>query len=78
MMLLRDSPDYIQHSKCVLMMDLYPISKGSEVVPSPKAVNTHFRPDVLPEEFRNQKTVFGERSIGMQFTVLQIRKTQNK
>ncbi|XP_067947486.1 sulfotransferase 1C2A-like [Watersipora subatra] len=57
MMLLKGSADYIRTSKGFLMIDASPISFSSKPFPSPRAVNTHYRTDVLPAEFRKAKTV---------------------
>ncbi|XP_067946880.1 sulfotransferase 1C2A-like [Watersipora subatra] len=39
------------------MMDMFALSESSKYFPSPRTINTHYRPDVLPEEFRKAKTV---------------------
>ena len=71
-MLLRGSADYIQHSKALCMIDIFPVTKVDALFPSPRVLNTHCRLDVLPAEFRNKKTV-----IGMFACVCSIRKVLN-
>ncbi|XP_067945778.1 sulfotransferase 1A1-like isoform X2 [Watersipora subatra] len=56
-MLLQGSADYITHPKEVLMIDLFPVSRSEKDFPSPRVLNTHYRTDVLPAEFRKAKTV---------------------
>ncbi|XP_067947484.1 sulfotransferase 1C2-like [Watersipora subatra] len=57
MMLLKGSADYIQGSKALLMIDTSPVSLGIKPFPSPRVLNTHYRTDVLPAEYRKAKTV---------------------
>lgn len=59
-MLARGSTDYITHPKVACMMDLFPLSKIEQLFSSPKVINTHYRLDVLPQEFQGRKTVLGE------------------
>ncbi|XP_067946544.1 sulfotransferase 1B1-like [Watersipora subatra] len=56
-MLLQGSADYIKQPKVILMVDIFPISGSEECFPSPRVLNTHYRTDVLPAEFRKAKTV---------------------
>ncbi|XP_067945640.1 sulfotransferase 1C2-like [Watersipora subatra] len=56
-MLLNGSPEYINVIKTALMIDTFPISESSKHFPSPRVLNTHYRSDVLPAEFRKAKTV---------------------
>ncbi|XP_067947743.1 sulfotransferase 1C2-like [Watersipora subatra] len=56
-MLLNGSADNVKQSKEILMIDLTPMSKNKDVAPSPRVLNTHYRIDVLPPEFRQRKTV---------------------
>ena len=58
-MLLRDSAEYLNESKVGCMMDLRPISEINEEYISPRVINTHYRLDVLPQEFRRSRTVLG-------------------
>ena len=69
MMLLKGSADYIRTSKGFLMIDASPISFSSKPFPSPRAMNTHYRTDVLPAEFRKAKTVVGKLIINKQSVV---------
>ncbi|XP_067947800.1 sulfotransferase 1E1-like [Watersipora subatra] len=57
MMLLNGSADYIRASKAVFMVDSSPVAKIDKIFPSPRVLNTHYRMDVLPKEFRKAKTV---------------------
>ncbi|XP_067947799.1 sulfotransferase 1C2-like isoform X2 [Watersipora subatra] len=57
MMLLKGSADYISASKTLLMVDACPVGMSNKVFPSPRVLNTHYRIDVLPGEFRKGKTV---------------------
>ncbi|XP_067946980.1 sulfotransferase 1C2-like [Watersipora subatra] len=57
MMLLKGSADYIQGSKALLMIDASPVSLSIKPFPSPRVLNTHYRTDVLPAEYRKAKTV---------------------
>lgn len=59
-MLLRGSAEYITEAKSVCMLDLFPISESDKMFPSPRVLNTHYRLDVLPDEFRGRKTVVGK------------------
>ncbi|KAF6036718.1 hypothetical protein EB796_004960 [Bugula neritina] len=56
-MLLRGSAEYIKDPKVACMMDMFPLKKTDAVFPSPRVLNTHYRLDVLPKEFRGRKTV---------------------
>ncbi|KAF6036720.1 hypothetical protein EB796_004962 [Bugula neritina] len=56
-MLLRGSAEYIRSPKEACMIDLFPLKKTDAVFPSPRVLNTHYRLDVLPKEFRGRKTV---------------------
>ena len=60
-MLLCDSAEYMEQPKLACMIDLLPMSTIEETFPAgkPKVVNTHYRLDVLPEQFKNRKTVLG-------------------
>jgi len=58
-MLLRGSAEYIKDPKVACMMDMFPLKKTDAVFPSPRVLNTHYRLDVLPKEFRGRKTVLG-------------------
>jgi len=62
-MLLRGSAEYIKDPKVACMMDMFPLKKTDAVFPSPRVLNTHYRLDVLPKEFRGRKTVLGILSI---------------
>ncbi|XP_067945619.1 sulfotransferase 1C2-like [Watersipora subatra] len=62
MMLLKGSPDYITTAKLALMIDQIPISDGLQAFPSPRVLNSHYRTDVLPPEFRKGKTVIVARN----------------
>ena len=59
-MLLRGSAEYVKESKALCMLDFFPVTKIDTMFPSPRVLNTHYRLDVLPSEFRNQKTVLGK------------------
>ena len=59
MMLLQGSADYIGASKGQCMIDIPVFSTVDEDFPSKCVHNTHYRLDVLPKEFRSQKTVLG-------------------
>ena len=61
-MLLCDSAEYMEQPKLACMIDLLPMSTIEEtfLAGKPKVVNTHYRFDVLPEQFKNKKTVLGE------------------
>ncbi|XP_067945783.1 sulfotransferase 1E1-like [Watersipora subatra] len=56
-MLIQGSADCIKQPKQALMIDLVPINESKECFPSPRVLNTHYRTDVLPAEFRKAKTV---------------------
>ncbi|XP_067929895.1 sulfotransferase 1C2A-like isoform X2 [Watersipora subatra] len=56
-MLLKGSADYIETPKQLLVIDLFPVSKIEDTVPSPRVLQSHYRPDVLIPEFRKNKTV---------------------
>ncbi|XP_067945751.1 sulfotransferase 1E1-like isoform X3 [Watersipora subatra] len=56
-MLLNGSADNVTQPKEVVMIDLSPVEKSEEIIPSPRVLNTHYRIDVLPAEFRKGKTV---------------------
>ncbi|XP_067947917.1 sulfotransferase 1C2-like [Watersipora subatra] len=56
-MLINGSADYIGASKKELMIDAFPVKESAKVFPSPRVLNTHYRTDVLPAEFRKAKTV---------------------
>ena len=62
-MLLRGSAEYVKESKELCMLDFFPVTKLDGLFPSPRVLNTHYRLDVLPSQFRNQKTVIGERKL---------------
>ena len=59
-MLLRGSAEYVKDSKILCMIDLTPVTKTGDLIPSPCVLNTHYRLDVLPSEFRGKKTVVGK------------------
>lgn len=59
MMLVRGSSEYISQSQGHALLDLYPVNKVDEQIPSPRVLNTHYRLDVLPSQFRGRKTVIG-------------------
>ncbi|XP_067949117.1 sulfotransferase 1B1-like isoform X2 [Watersipora subatra] len=61
-MLIRSSADYLTLSKNVCQVDFCPMSEIDTVFPSPRVLNTHLRIDLLPEEFRKQKIVWGLRN----------------
>lgn len=56
-MLLRGSANYIAEAKRVCMIDANPVR---DEFPSPRVLNTHYRLDVLPSQFRDRKTVWGK------------------
>ncbi|XP_067934467.1 sulfotransferase 1B1-like [Watersipora subatra] len=56
-MLLKGSSTVTQDSKNLSSIDIFPVTKMDEVYPSPRVLNTHYRLDVLPSQFRNRKTV---------------------
>ncbi|XP_067947489.1 sulfotransferase 1C2-like [Watersipora subatra] len=56
-MLLNGSADNVTQPKEVVMIDLSPVEKSEEIIPLPRVLNTHYRIDVLPAEFRKGKTV---------------------
>ena len=59
-MLLRGSSEYVRDSKVLCMIDMFPVTKVGDLFPSPRVLNTHYRLDVLPSEFRGKKTVVGK------------------
>ena len=59
-MLQRGTAEYIKEAKDVLMLEATPITESDKILPSPRVINTHLRLDVLPEEFRGRKTVWGK------------------
>ena len=60
-MLLRGSAEYVKESKGNCMIDVFPVNEIDETMfPSPRVLNTHYRLDVLPSEFRGKKTVLGK------------------
>ncbi|XP_067947746.1 sulfotransferase 1E1-like [Watersipora subatra] len=56
-MLLNGSANNVTQPKEVVMIDFSPVEKSEEIIPSPRVLNTHYRLDVLPAEFRKGKTV---------------------
>ena len=66
-MLLRGSAEYIKETKEVCMIDFFPVTKIHTMFPPRRVLNTHYRLDVLPSEFRNQKTVIGKREFDRKF-----------
>jgi len=60
MMLLQGSAEYINDMKEACMIDLFSPFKAVEIFPSPRVLNTHYRLDVLPKDFREKKTVVGK------------------
>ena len=58
-MLLRDCADYLNEPKVACMADLRPMTEMDKNFPSPRFINSHYRHDVLPKEFRGRKTVLG-------------------
>ncbi|XP_067947045.1 sulfotransferase 1C2-like [Watersipora subatra] len=56
-MLVKGSANYANIVKGALMIDIFPIGESSQLFPSPRVLNTHYRTDVLPQEFRKGKTV---------------------
>jgi len=60
MMLLQGSAEYINDMKEACMIDLFSPHKAADIFPSPRVLNTHYRLDVLPKDFREKKTVVGK------------------
>ena len=75
-MLLRDSAEYLNESKVGCMMDLRPISEINGEYLSPRVINTHYRLDVLPQEFRRSRTVLGTCHMVWISSVIKVFKTE--
>ena len=60
-MLLCGSTEYMEQPKIVCMIDVLPMSEIEKAFPpgKPKVVNTHYTLDMLPEQFKQRKTVLG-------------------
>ncbi|XP_067940732.1 sulfotransferase 1E1-like [Watersipora subatra] len=58
-MLLRGTSEYIKDFKALCMVDLFPVTKldTDKLFASPRVLNTHYRFEALPDEFKNRKTV---------------------
>ncbi|KAF6019942.1 hypothetical protein EB796_021762 [Bugula neritina] len=57
MMLIQGSAEYVNLFKEACMIDMFPLSKVDQFIPSPRVLNSHYCLDVLPREFRGRKTV---------------------
>lgn len=59
MMLLRGTAEYIAADKNQCTIDMAYFANVEKAFPSERVLNTHFRFDVLPKQFRDRKTVLG-------------------
>jgi len=69
MMLIQGSAEYVNLFKEACMIDMFPLSKVDQFIPSPRVLNSHYCLDVLPREFRGRKTVVGKHNIVIQLAL---------